>query len=271
VGGFVPKEPPRAFVPADLYEYMNGASPSFIEYGFRRLVVAEYVKAPKTDEAITVEVFDMGSPKGAFGKFSAERDPTYDHFALGVEGYAGGGNLVFWAQRYYVKVTGFEDNAEVAKLLRSFSESIAAKIGDPGKPLAVFSRFPFEGRRKNTERFIAKNFADIPGLPGGFSVDYKESGRELSVFLLDVTSEGAAKKALSQVQARFPRAKAEGADGDEVISVGGDEDALLFLRRKGEVAGIRGRLPHADAVKWAQRVFLRKSAGAPKATAPAAP
>jgi polyferredoxin len=258
VGGYVPKEPPRAFVPRDLYEYMNGAAPGFTQYGFRRLVVAEYVKAPKMDEAVTVEVFDMGSPKGAFGKYSVERDPTYDFLSLGVEGYAAGGNVVFWANKFYVKVTGFDDSPAVTKLLRSFAESIAAKIGSPGKPLAIFQRFPFQGRRKATERFIPKEFLDVPGLGGGFSVDYLDEGREFSLFALDVSSEGAARKKLERVRFRFPRAKVEALDGDDVIAVGGDEDALLFLRRKGEVVGVRGRLPHADAVTWARRLFLRK-------------
>jgi ferredoxin len=271
VGGFVPKEPPRAFVPGDLYEYMNGAAPSYTQYGFKRMVVAEYIRPPRSDEAVTVEVFDMGSPKGAFGKYASERDPGYEYLRLGVQGYAGGGNVVFWSKHYYVKVTGFEDNAEMNKILRAFAEGIAAKIGDPGKAPAVFERFPFQGRQPHTERYIPRDFVEVPGLGGGFSVDYRDAGREFSLFILDLTSLGAARKAIARVQRRFPRAKLESLSGDEILSVGGEEDSLLFLRREGEVVGVRGRLPHADAVRWAQRLFLRKGALRPAREAAAAP
>jgi polyferredoxin len=258
VGGYVPKAPPRSFDRKTLFEYMNGAAPSFLDYGFKRLVAGEYVLAGKGGEAITVEVFDMGTAKGAFGKYSAERDPGYDFFELGVQGYAGGGNVVFWARRFYVKVTGGEDTPAMTKLLRSFAESVAAKIGSPGKPLAVFERFPFQGRLKHTERYVPRRFAEVSGLGGGFTVDFKDGGREFSLFALDVAGEGAARAALAKVQSRFPRAKLEGVGGDEVLAVGGEEDALLFLRRKGDLVGVRGRMPHDDAVRWAQRLFLRK-------------
>jgi polyferredoxin len=255
IGDHVPKAPARSFDRKTLFAYMNGAAPGFLDYGFQRLVVGEYAKATKKGEPILVEVFDMGSPKGAFGKYSAERDPGYDFFDLGVQGYAGGGNVVFWARRFYVKVTGGEDTPAMTTLLKSFARSVAARIGSPGKPLAVFERFPSRGRLKHTERYVPRRFAEVSGLGGGFSVDFKDAGREFSLFVLDLTGEGRARAALARIQARFPGAKRETVAGDEVLAVAGEEDALLFLRRKGEVVGVRGRMPHEEALRWARRLW----------------
>lgn len=269
VGGFVPREPPRSFNPKGLYEYMNGSAPSFNKYGFKRMVVCEYVKAPNMNDAITVEIFDMGSARGAFGRWAEERDPSYDPLALGVAGFASGGVVAFWAKKYFVKVTGFKDTAEVNKLLRSFGMAVAAKIGAPGKPLGIFARFPRQGRKPQTDRYWPKELGDVPNFGGGYSIDYKDAGRDFSLLVADTSSEGAAKKMLGRLADVYPRAKKETEDADEIFSVGGDDDALLFVRRKGELVGIKGRMPHADALAWARRVFLRKAE--PDAEKPAKP
>jgi polyferredoxin len=258
VGGFVPREPPRAFAGKNLWEYMNGSAPGFTKYGFRRMVVCEYTRPGNDKQSITVEIFDMGSPRGAFGRFAEERDPTYAPVALGVDGFSSGGLVALWAQRFFVKATGTEDNAEMNTLLLSFARAVAAKIGVAGKPLPVFARFPHEGRKPRTDRYWPRELGDVPGMSGGFSIDFKTGGRDLTLMIADTSSESGARKALARVANAYPRAKVETDGADEVLSVGGEEDAILFVRRKGELAGVKGRLPHADALAWVRRLFLRK-------------
>ena len=54
----------------DLWEYINGAAELFLTYKFRELVVADFEQG---DDALTVSVYDMGSPLDAYGVFETEK------------------------------------------------------------------------------------------------------------------------------------------------------------------------------------------------------
>ena len=81
---------------------IDGAGAKYIEYGFRQMARTDYRKSG-TQLVVTAEVYDMGSPLGAFGQYSMllseGRDPaTMQPRAVnhGGGGFLGTSQLVFW-------------------------------------------------------------------------------------------------------------------------------------------------------------------------------
>jgi hypothetical protein len=53
----------------ELFQLIDGAGEKYISYGFRQLARTDYRKTG-TEFVVTAEVYDMGSPLGAFGQYS---------------------------------------------------------------------------------------------------------------------------------------------------------------------------------------------------------
>jgi ferredoxin len=254
VGGFVPKDPPRAFTGGNLYEYMNGAAPGYKEFGFQRMVVCEYALAGKMEETIVVEVFDMGTVDGALGKYSKERDTGATFLKVGGEGYMAGGVLAFYAGKYYVKLTAFEDNADTQRLSKSFAESIAAKIGAGAAP--TLTRFPKEGRVPHSERYVVRDLAGVPEMTGGWAVDFTMlGGRPYTLHVAAVSEESVAKGAMDVLRQKFPRAESASTGGEEILRVGGTDVALVAIRKGKDVAILKGRLTKGEALTAVRKLL----------------
>lgn len=84
----------------------------YLACGFVGATSLEY--SAGKDDLVKVDVFDMGSPRGAFGAFSHGRESIGAEVGQGSE-YAGG-LLTFWKHRYYVSVLGFPETAAPAKI-----------------------------------------------------------------------------------------------------------------------------------------------------------
>jgi len=68
VGAWRRVDPPRRYDGKTIYDYMDGAAEVYRMHGFRALEVWTY---RRTDgAALKLEIFDMGSPQGAFGAFA---------------------------------------------------------------------------------------------------------------------------------------------------------------------------------------------------------
>jgi hypothetical protein len=97
--------------PQGLFDYINGAAPLYIERNFRKLAAAEMSVA---GGELTCDVYDMAARENAAAVFEAESTPTAQPAELGDAGRSGSMALVFRKDRYYVKLTAFDPDAESA-------------------------------------------------------------------------------------------------------------------------------------------------------------
>lgn len=65
---------PYGYDARNLYEYINGAAEFFIAFGFIELTGANYAPVSGHNDAVTVDVYNMGSKLNAFGLFQSRRD-----------------------------------------------------------------------------------------------------------------------------------------------------------------------------------------------------
>jgi len=171
------------FSPRKLYDYNDGAADIYLTYGFQELKVAEYQNEKKA--YVTVEIYRHETPTQAFGIYSQERLSNANFLDIGAQGLMEKNSLIFTQANYYVKIDSSDTGAEDEEVLLAFAKGVAKKLGEKGSLPAILSAFPEEGKRKNSEKFIAKNFLGYSFFLSGFTVDYDLSGKKFKLYVME--------------------------------------------------------------------------------------
>ena len=58
-------------------------------------------------------------------------------------------------------------------------------MGEKGALPSILSSFPEEGKKKNSEKFINKNFLGYSFLHSAFTADYELSGKKFKLFVIE--------------------------------------------------------------------------------------
>lgn len=125
-----------------LYDSIDGAADRFFQYDFREQYVAMY-SSPKPGQKIQVEVYDMGTPDGAFGIFSCHDNIMSQHTKIGLTAVISPINLDFCQGKYFVRLQAFGfGEGEAEKPLRFLAETIAANIKPPSELPQLVGRLP---------------------------------------------------------------------------------------------------------------------------------
>jgi hypothetical protein len=199
-----PAEEARAYDPASLFEYIDGAAEAYLSYDFKELAVGNYQHGA-SKATMTVEIYDMGTPLNAFGIYSAERFPESRFVAVGIQGYLEEGSLNFLAGRYYVKQLGYEGGDKTEAYLKSYAEAIGSKIKDPASLPALLKAFPAEGLVANSEKYVARDFMGFKFLNRGYGAAYKRDGQDFDAFVVEAKSAEDAGARLKQYVDNFAR------------------------------------------------------------------
>ena len=234
---------PENYDAENLWDYINGQAPFFIDYGFVSVDAAEY---RHDEEAISVvlEVYLMGRPQEAFGIFAAERTSSDRPFDVGSGGYLGANVLGFWQGERYVKLTSFDEGPVIEQLLVGMAEEISSRLPSHGGELEALGLFPADGRVESSERFMPKSFLGQPYLTDAYRVDYTVDDQDVQLFIVDSGSPDEAQSDFDQLEA-FYRGRGDGQVVEETI---GDLPVLVVDgTSKVAVFQIEGRLGGAMA------------------------
>jgi hypothetical protein len=173
----------QTFVPKTLFEYINGAADLYIMYDFQELKSAEYVNEKKA--SVIIDVYRHKTPTHAFGIYSQERLPKANFMNIGTQGYVEEEILNFIAGPYYVKITGYKIESGAQEVLISFAKKVLENLGEIGTLPTLLNSFPQDGKVKNSEKFIAKNFLGYSFLHSAFTSDYELSGTKFKLFIIE--------------------------------------------------------------------------------------
>jgi len=173
----------QTFTPKTLYEYINGAADLYIMYDFQELKVADYRSDKKA--SVTVEVYHHKTPTHAFGIYSQERLPNANFINTGAQGYIEEEILNFITGPYYVKITGYKIESGGQEVLFSFAKKVLENLGEKGTLPVLLNSFPQDGKVKNSEKFIAKNFLGYSFLHSAFTADYELSEGKFKLFIIE--------------------------------------------------------------------------------------
>ena len=141
VGAFRVANAPRYFDRSNLYNLINGGSEVYISLGLKEMVTADYTSKDKPKVTVTVEIYDMASPKNASARFQKFLAGWEDPSSAGKglpdsmtkRGLLGSANASFWKEQYLVNVTVLDESDSASKetmtllgaqLLPEFARSI---------------------------------------------------------------------------------------------------------------------------------------------------
>jgi hypothetical protein len=187
-------EPPLFYGPETLFEYLDGGAPQYTSYGFVKLAHARYVRGGDDMQSVTVDAFDMGSPLGAYGIYSAGRPRDGLRRKWGVEGYRSGTIAAAWRDRFYVYGSAGDETETLVAMLEELVAGACRRIPGEAAPPQVLSALPREGLVAGSDRYVGKNLLGHAFLGGGFLANYTVGGRESLLFLSDLQSASEAQK-----------------------------------------------------------------------------
>jgi hypothetical protein len=183
ISGWKLEGKPQVFSPGILYEYINGAADLYLDYEFQELTVTEYKGEKKA--GVIIEVYRHRDPTQAFGIYSQERLSDAKYLDLGAQGYYEPGLMNFLSGPYYVKINGFNIGEEDERILLPFARKVEEILGEKTSFPSILSSFPSEGKKKNTEKFISRDFLGYPFFHSGYTADYEVAGNKFKVFVIE--------------------------------------------------------------------------------------
>jgi hypothetical protein len=172
----------QTFSPKTLFEYINGDAELYLMYDLQELKVTEYLNEKKA--SVIIDVYRHRTPTHAFGIYSQERLSNANFINVGAQGYVEEEILNFIAGPYYVKITGYKIESGAQEVLLSFAKKVLENLGEKGTLPTLLNSFPRDGKVKNSEKFIAKNFLGYSFLHSAFTCDYELSGKKFKLFVI---------------------------------------------------------------------------------------
>jgi hypothetical protein len=181
-----------------LFDRINGESELYFPYGFSLLAYGRYESKKDPKIAVDADVYAMGSLLDAFGMFANYRRKDSAGAAVGVDGALSSSQLLFYQDRYFVRlqVTGATTIDE--SVLLACGRSISGKL-PPGtaKPKEL-DAFAVPAVVPRTERYIASSLLGYEFFRRGLIADAKLGRDEAQVFLVQERSPEAARAAFDR-------------------------------------------------------------------------
>ncbi len=141
VGAWKKPARPARYDRKTLHDYIDGGAELYLAFDFVGAITLEY--SAGKDDTIKVDLFDMGSPRGAFGVFAHGRESVASEVGQGSD-YVGG-LLTFWKHRWFVSVLGYPETEKKRKAVHQLGRAIAALIPGAGAPPAILAALPRPG------------------------------------------------------------------------------------------------------------------------------
>jgi len=117
----------RTFAAADLWKYIDGEDERYLKAGVETVSTADYRFHDKSDAV--VDIYTMGNAAGAEKILDSEPAANADTPHLGDSARLYSQSLVFRKGPYLVRITAYEDSAEIKPALLGLARAIEQRIG----------------------------------------------------------------------------------------------------------------------------------------------
>jgi hypothetical protein len=156
----------------DLYEYINGQAPFYIQFGFQAVLVGEYGPAQAVMPTLIVDVYDQGERRNAYGLFMESFPPEEMPAELGNDGFVGYNTAAFWKGPFYVRVMALTAE-DLSDQVEEAARLVAELIEDDHQVLVEFDAFPSVDLVTGTQTFSKTAAFGLPYLRDTFLASYR--------------------------------------------------------------------------------------------------
>ena len=157
---------PALYNKEKLYEYINGGADIFLEYGFNQIVTQNYLFE---DKELVVDVYEMQDPESAFGIYSLYRDYNKPVLNVGDDGTRFKYQLVFWQDKYYIVLMGYETDEITQKALLAMAHHVSQRIGVKSQTPPLLNKLPGQNQVPRSQGYVK----GVLGLNTRFFLDQK--------------------------------------------------------------------------------------------------
>lgn len=179
ISGWTANDEVMTFTPDTLWEHINGAAETFLQYGFQELKTAELCKEGTT---VAIGIYEMGSALDAYGIYRTEMPEEAETLSIGAQALVSAPYQALMVKDlFYIKVDVYDgeiDDAAGQSILKAIAAALPGKDGMP----KVFSMLPAKGQVPGSQRFTREAFLGVRELTHCVSADY-EDGAQLFAML----------------------------------------------------------------------------------------
>lgn len=223
---------PKEFSPDTIYDHINGEAEIYYPYGLRRALTNTYSDGK---DSIVADVYEMGSLLDAFGIFSNYRSARSRPLDMGAEGFVDDYQIMFYKDRFFVRITVVGDPDSSAEALRTCAARIDKNLpGHDRRPVELNS-LDVSGVKAASVRYIAESVLGYPFFPRGFVAECDHDGRTVRVFVIQTDGDDASAEAMEQYADFLSKAGATAARDGDVLTADDPMYRGVYLRRKGRV------------------------------------
>jgi hypothetical protein len=192
-----------------LFDHIDGEAELYFPYGFDALATVNYVNKQNPDVSIEADVYQMASVLDAFGIYSNYRKPDSLWVAIGAEGFASSSQLMFYQDRYFVRLqisgaTSLEKDTFLT-FAKAISANLPAGAGQP-KELDIL-KIPALAPR--SERYLAQSLLGYVFFRRGIIADVATQDEKMQVFVIHEDTPAAARQTFDQYSS-YLKAEAQG-------------------------------------------------------------
>ncbi|MBI5375419.1 MAG: hypothetical protein HZA77_08285 [Candidatus Schekmanbacteria bacterium] len=109
----------------NLFDYIDGGAPYYIDRGFERLVTEAY---SKDGESFTVDIYRMKDAKSAVTLLEGMKKKGLPKPAFGADGQEGKNQTEFIRGKYFVRITAFKSDPKTLAVIKDFGKAVDSRI-----------------------------------------------------------------------------------------------------------------------------------------------
>ena len=247
VPGWAQSGPARSYEAGNLFEYMDGNAEGYLIYGFRNM---KGVTCRQGEISFVIDLSDMGDADGAYGIFSADRDPALPTDKIGMAGQVAPRRAMFVKGNYFVEIAANPEGDHTAALRAWLAALDRIITGSTALPEAL-AWFPAEGRQ--SLRLVPESVLGIRLLKRGYVAQY-DFGKAFVAF---ETSSDSANAVMQKLRERFGET-AKASIADDAFQVTDKYLGRVCIARKGSyLAGYGNLADGQDAVALVKSLVSR--------------
>jgi hypothetical protein len=230
------------YEPETLYEYIDGAAPTYTDAGFVLLSHSEWRPSGGKEGAyVELDIYDMGSPLGALDVLVDGRTPQTRYLDIGNEAQASDEGIDLRVGRYYAKLVARRDVEGQKEFVKAIAAALAKAAPAGPADDALVTPLPSANMVRHSAAYVTKGHLGREFLSKVREAAYEVQGKRVRMFVIDAGDPDKAKAIISEWKESMPPQPIGTQDLPNMISYTEEYVGAITAQAQGRwVAGVIG-------------------------------